>query len=95
MPPQLLPASLHVAEIAARLQRTGVLDDDPVFADEHVDAITVHRDARLLQVLRTQVLRPLDGAVPSSRERLLETLASWIRTMNDRQAMAAELHVHP
>ncbi len=95
VPPQLLPASLHIAEIAARLQRTGVLDDDPVFADEHLDAIIVHRDARLLQVLRAQVLRPLDGAAPSSQARLVETLGSWVRHMGDRQAMAAELHVHP
>lgn len=95
VPPQLLPASLHVAEIAARLQRTGVLVDDPVFADEHLDAIIVHRDARLLQVLRAQVLKPLEGAIPSSRERLVETLAAWVRHMGERQAMAAELHVHP
>ncbi len=95
VPPQLLPASLHVAEVAARLERTGVLVDDPVFADEHLDAIIVHRDARLLQVLRAQMLRPLEGAVPSSRERLEETLTAWVRHMGDRQAMAAELHVHP
>ena len=95
VPPQLLPASLHIAEVAARLQRTGVLVDDPVFADEHLDAIIVHRDARLLQVLRAQVLKPLEGAIPSSRERLVETLAAWIRHMGERQAMAAELHVHP
>ncbi|TCK20513.1 PucR family transcriptional regulator [Pseudonocardia endophytica] len=95
VPPQLLPASLRIAEIAARLQHNGVLADDPVFADEHLDAIIVHRDARLLQVLRAQVLRPLEGAVPSSRERLVETLTSWVRHMGDRQAMAAELHVHP
>jgi len=95
VPPQLLPASLHVAEIAARLQRTGVLVDHPVFADVHLDAIIVHRDARLLQVLRAQVLKPLEGAIPSSRERLVETLAAWVRHMGERQAMAAELHVHP
>ena len=95
VPPCRLPASLHIAEIAARLQRTGVLPEDPVFADEHLDAIIVHRDARLLEVFRSQVLRPLDGASASSRERLCETLASWLRHMGDRQAIAAELHVHP
>lgn len=93
--PDWLPASLHVAEIAARLQHTGVLPHDPVFTDEHLDAIIVHRDARLLEALRTQVLRPLEGSTPSSRERLRETLVSWLRHMGDRQAIAADLHVHP
>ncbi|MCF7549170.1 CdaR family transcriptional regulator [Pseudonocardia sp. WMMC193] len=93
--PDRLPASLHIAEVAARLQRSGVLPEDPVFAEEHLDAIIVHRDARLLEVLRAQVLRPLEGAAPASRERLCETLVSWLRHLGDRQAMAAELHVHP
>lgn len=93
--PDRLPASLHVAELAARLQRTGVLDDDPVFTDEHLDAIIVHRDDRMLEALRRQTLAPLDGQSPSSRERLCETLVSWLRHMGERQAIAAELHVHP
>jgi hypothetical protein len=93
--PDRLPASLHVAEIAARLQRTGVLPDDPVFTDEHLDAIIVHRDARMLEALRSQVLAPLAGSTPSSRERMCETLVAWLRYMGDRQAIAAALHVHP
>ena len=95
VPADRLPASLHIAETAVRLQRTGVLVDDPVFTEEHLDAIIVHRDARLLDALRTRVLGPLEGASPSSRERLSETLLSWLRHMGDRRAIAAELHVHP
>ena len=86
---------MYVAEIAARLQQTGVLSDDPVFTDEHLDAIIVHRDARLLDALRAQVLGPLTATTPASQERLQETLAAWLRHMGDRQAVAAELHVHP
>jgi hypothetical protein len=95
VPPDRLPASLHIAEIAARLQREGILTDDPVFTDEHLDAIIVHRDAKLLDALRHQVLGPLRGTTQASRERLVETLGSWLRHMGDRQAIAAELHVHP
>lgn len=95
VPPDRLPASLHIAEIAARLQAAGVLTDDPVFTDEHLDAIIVHRDARLLDALRAQVLGPLGGVTPASRERLVETLTAWLRHMGDRQAIAADLHVHP
>jgi hypothetical protein len=90
-----LPASVLIAETAAELQRTGVLDDDPVFADDHLDAILVHRDPRLLAALRRRVLAPLDGQSASSRDRLIETLTSWLRHFGDRRAMAAELHVHP
>lgn len=95
VPPERLPASLHVAEIAARLQQTGVLADDPVFTDEHLDAIIVHRDARMLEVLRAQTLAPLDGQSAASRERLCETLRAWLWHMGDRQAIAADLHIHP
>jgi hypothetical protein len=95
VPPEDLPASLHVAEIAARLRKEELLDDDPVFAAEHLDAIIVHRDAHLLSALRDDVLRPLKKSPPASQERLRETLRVWLCTMGDRQAMAAELHVHP
>jgi PucR C-terminal helix-turn-helix domain len=90
-----LPASMHIAAVAATLQRDGILDEDPVFADEHLDAIIVHRDPRLLAALRAQVLAPL-GVLPAPvRERLTETLASWLRHFGDRHAVAAELHIHP
>ena len=90
-----LPASVQIAETAATLQRSGILADDPVFADEHLDAILVHRDPRLLAALRRRALAPLDELAPAVRERLVETLTSWLRHFGDRRAMAAELHVHP
>ncbi len=90
-----LPASAQIAEVASRLQQAGVLSEDPVFVDEHIDAIIVHREPRLLDALRHQTLAPLEGATPASREALRATLRSWLRNMGDRRAIAAELHVHP
>jgi DNA-binding PucR family transcriptional regulator len=95
VPLEHLPASVRIAEVAATLQRSGVITEDPVFADEHLDAIIVHRDPRLLEALRRQVLEPLDRQSPGTRARLTETLASWLRHQGDRQAVAAELHIHP
>jgi hypothetical protein len=92
---EFLPGSLRIAEVAAMLQRDGVLDEDPVFADEHLDAIIVHRDERLLGAFRSQLLAPLDGLPAPVEERLTETLVSWLRNFGDRRAVAAELHVHP
>jgi len=90
-----LPASVSIAQTAAELQRAGVLADDPVFADEHLDAILVHRDPQLLAAVQRKVLAPLDDQTPASRERLTETLRAWLRHFGDRRAIASELHVHP
>ncbi|MGH3811275.1 MAG: PucR family transcriptional regulator, partial [Pseudonocardiaceae bacterium] len=49
-----LPASVGLAELAVRLQQAHVLADDPLFVDEHLDAMVVHRDERLLAALRQQ-----------------------------------------
>jgi PucR C-terminal helix-turn-helix domain len=92
---QSLPLSMHIAEIAAQLRATGVLTDDPIFAEDHLDAIIVHRDAEILDALRRQALAPLAELAPAVRERLSATLAAWLRHMGDRQAVAAELHIHP
>ncbi|WP_157647855.1 PucR family transcriptional regulator [Actinomycetospora chiangmaiensis] len=95
VPLELVPRSLALAEIAARLGREHLLDDDPLFVADHLDAIIVHRDQPLLDALGDQVLAPLEACPPSSRDRLRETLRSWLRHMGDRRAMAEELHVHP
>jgi hypothetical protein len=95
VPPEQLPASVEIAEIALRLSRAGTLTDDPVFVAEHLDAIIVHRDSRLLEALRRQCLAPLADLTPAVRQRLTETLAAWLRHLGDRQAVAAELRIHP
>lgn len=95
VPLDQLPASMRVAEVAAQLRRSRVLDDDPVFVDEHLDSIIVHRDPRLLDALRAQCLAPLSTVGPVTRQRLCETLASWLRHLGDRRAVAEELHIHP
>ena len=66
-----------------------------MFAEEHLDAIIVHRDARLLAAFQARMLAPLDDLPIAVRERLTETLASWLRHFGDRRAVAADLHVHP
>ncbi len=61
VPPEQLGRSLHFAEIAARLTKEHLLSDDPVFVADHLDAIIVHRDHRLLDALGDQVLAPLEA----------------------------------
>lgn len=93
--PDRLPASVGLAELAVQLRHAQVLTDDPLFVDEHLDAMVVHRDERLLNALRRQYLAPLTQLPASTRDRLSETLRSWLMNMGNRKAVAEELHVHP
>ncbi|MFP5348168.1 MAG: PucR family transcriptional regulator, partial [Actinomycetes bacterium] len=95
VPPDRLPASLQLAHAAVRLLRTGVLQDDPLFVADHLDALIVHQNPRLLAHLRTQCLAPLDEVSDTTRARLCETLLSWLTNLGDRRAVAEELKVHP
>ncbi|MFB9235672.1 PucR family transcriptional regulator [Plantactinospora siamensis] len=95
VPVEQLPISVQFAELTAQLRAGGILTEDPVFVEDHLDALIVHRDAKLLRALREQALAPLAQVAPAARERLCETLSAWLRHMGDRQAMAAELHIHP
>jgi hypothetical protein len=93
VPLDRLPASIGLAEHALRLKH--LLPDDPLFVDEHLDAMLVHRDDRLLAALRQQYLAPLASLREGTRDRLCETLKSWLMNMGNRKAVADELHVHP
>lgn len=95
VPPGQLPASLAMAELAARLLQDGVVQDDPLFVEEHLDAAIVHGDDRLLTALRRRHLAPLAGLTGPSHDRLEETLTSWLMNMGNQKAMARDLHVHP
>jgi DNA-binding PucR family transcriptional regulator len=95
VPLEQLPRSVEIAQIALRLKQQGILAEDPVFADEHLDTIIVHRDERLMGLLRDQLLAPLDDLPAGARARLIETLTAWLRNMGDRTAIAEELHIHP
>ena len=95
MPVDALARSVELTQLALRMRTDGVLAGDPIFVDDHLDTIIVHRDPRLLNFLRAQVLAPLDDLSSGSRERLTETLVSWLRHHGDRVAVAEDLHVHP
>lgn len=90
-----LPSTLRATAAAARLLHEGVLTDDPVFVDEHYDALVVHDDPALLDALTAQVLAPLATLPAGTRARLEETLTAWLSSMGDRQEVARRLHVHP
>jgi hypothetical protein len=92
---EALARTVELAQLALRMHDEHILRGEPVFVDEHLDTIIVHRDGRLLGYLRAQVLAPLDGLPDGARERLVETLVCWLRHHGDRLAVARELTVHP
>jgi DNA-binding PucR family transcriptional regulator len=52
-------------------------------------------DGEALADLRAQVLAPLDDLAPGPREKLVETLRSWLVHHGRREKIAADLFVHP
>jgi hypothetical protein len=93
--PLQLPETVESARLALRLRVSGVIQDDPVVVAEHLDTLVVWRDPSLMEALRRQALAPLDELSPPARDRLTKTLASWLRHLGDRHAMADELAIHP
>jgi len=87
--------SLSLAQFAASLVEAGVLRDDPVYVDDHLATLVVHRDADLVSLLAEERLAPLLAVKETTRQRLSETLLSWLQHRGERQHVAAALHVHP
>ena len=52
-------------------------------------------DGEALADLRAAVLAPLDDLSAGAREKLVETLRSWLLHQGRRDQVAAELFVHP
>ena len=66
-----------------------------MFVDDHLATLVVNRDPELMNELATVRLAPLLAAKESARDRLAQTLLSWLRHRGERQHVAQELHVHP
>jgi DNA-binding PucR family transcriptional regulator len=66
-----------------------------VDTDEHLAALVLGADPEALADLRSRVLAPLTGLRAGSADRLAETLRSWLLHQGRREAVAADLVVHP
>jgi hypothetical protein len=68
--------------------------DRPVDSEDHLAELIITADQDSLDDLRTRTLAPLSHLRPATRERLEETLRSWLLHQGRRDAVAADLHVH-
>ena len=78
-------------ERALRVRRLGLGTD----SEEHLAELVLSADPAAYADLRARVLAPLDKLRDSSAEKLTETLRSWLLHHGRRDAVAAELFVHP
>ena len=67
----------------------------PLDTDRHLAELLLAADPDTLADLRAQALAPLAGLPADTVDRLADTLRSWLLHQGRRDAVAAELHVHP
>ncbi|HET9657002.1 MAG TPA: helix-turn-helix domain-containing protein, partial [Kineosporiaceae bacterium] len=86
------PEGVRLAALAAELAGTGPV---PVFADDHLAALALRGEPGALAVLAARRLAPFATVRDTTRDRLLQTLHSWLRHWGSRAEVSAELFVHP
>jgi len=70
-------------------------DTDTIDTDTHLVELVLGADREAADDLRRLALAPLDQLRPNTAERLAETLRSWLLHRGQRDAVAADLFVHP
>jgi hypothetical protein len=68
---------------------------EPLDTERRLADLVLRADGEALADLRASVLAPLDDLGPGAREKLVETLRSWLLHHGRRDQVAAELFVHP
>ncbi|QIK67610.1 PucR family transcriptional regulator [Nocardioides sp. HDW12B] len=93
-------AAVESYERALRTVSLGLVPDEdpaaePLDTEQHLPQIVLRADPSALDDLRRQVLAPLADLKPAAAEKLRETLRSWLLHQGRRDAVAADLFVHP
>ncbi len=88
--------SLRWASEALELAERGVLPSTGVVhCTEHLAELMMFRDEALVDSLAQRHLLPLEDVRPPQRERLAETLLSWLQCGHNASEVAKGLAVHP
>lgn len=94
--------SLRWARRLLDLADRGAAGDPALAADsallrcaDHLPALILCADETLLRVLISKRLAPLDPVSPQRRDRLAETLLSWLQCRGSAPEVARRLGVHP
>jgi hypothetical protein len=92
-----VPHSVLLMERTRALVKSAHADHEaePVLVTDHLVELALAGFPEALTALRAQRLAAFELLPSTQRERLLETLASWLRHWGSRGAVAGELFVHP
>ncbi|MEO7236379.1 MAG: helix-turn-helix domain-containing protein [Lapillicoccus sp.] len=92
-----IPDSLRLATLAATTLDGSTAQRGPeaFWVAEHLAELVLGAESQALDDLAESRLAPLDGLRAAQREKLAETLASWLRHWGQRSLIAAELSIHP
>ena len=88
--PWLQAASSYRLARRARDLAAGLVD-----VEAHLPELVLGADPDALADLRRRALAPLEDLRPATREKLADTLRSWLLHHGRREAVAADLFVHP
>ncbi|GAB3581297.1 PucR family transcriptional regulator [Calidifontibacter terrae] len=69
--------------------------EQPRWVVDHTVGVVLAAQRTLIDDLAARRLAPLADLADPARERLLDTLESWLRWRGERRRVAQELHVHP
>jgi hypothetical protein len=90
------PDSLRWARQALGLIHSQVIDDGPLtLCANHLETLWLFADTPLIDQIARRQLAALDHLTARQRERLVETLAVWLRTRGTAAQVGEELGVHP
>ena len=88
--------SLRWARRALVLSRAGIIGEgDVTYCEDHMLALWLLADEPLLTLLARRRLSALAEFTPLQRERLTETLCTWLETRGTAAEIAERLNVHP
>jgi hypothetical protein len=87
--------SSYARAVRARQLGLAAGEHAPLDTEERLPELVLRADEAALADLRARALAPLADLGESAREKLTETLRSWLLHQGRRDAVAAELFVHP
>lgn len=89
-----IPQAVRLAELTARLV-AGTGQAYPVFVEDHLATLALRGEHGAFAVLSQRRLASFAGLRETTRDRLLDTLHSWLRHWGSRTEVAADLGIHP
>ncbi len=94
-----VPEAARLTRLTLQLIATGEGDPpdpaDPIFVEDHLVPLALRGEHSAFAILSERRFASFAGLRETTRERLLDTLHSWLHHWGSRTEVALELHIHP